>query len=76
MIQFAIRNIKVFFKDKMSVFFSLMSVFIVIGLYVLFLGDVMESNLASLGDHKRFLMDSWIMAGLLSVTSITTTMGA
>lgn len=76
MYQFTLRNIKVFFKDKASVFFSLISVFIIIGLYILFLGDVMEKGMANLGDHRRFLMDSWIMAGLLSVSSITTTMGA
>ncbi|GAH04668.1 unnamed protein product [marine sediment metagenome] len=29
-----------------------------------------------LGNNTRFAIDSWIMAGILSVTSITTTMGA
>ncbi|GEM_PF-3728171 len=27
-------------------------------------------------ENARFLMDSWIMAGLLGITSMTTTMGA
>lgn len=74
MINFAIRNIKVFFRDKASVFFSLLAVFIIIGLYALFLGDVWSS--AYKIDNIRFLMDSWIIAGLLAVTSLTTTMGA
>lgn len=30
-----------FFKDKTSVFFSFMAVFVVLGLYVCFLGDMM-----------------------------------
>lgn len=75
MISFGIRNLKVFFKDKSSVFFSLLAVFIIIGLYALFLGDVWTSSMSEL-PGVRFLMDSWIMAGLLAVTSFTTTMGA
>lgn len=72
---FAIRNLKLFFRDKSAVFFSLLSVFIIIGLYVLFLGDMMVNNMTEIKD-ARFLMDSWIMAGLLGITSMTTTMGA
>jgi multidrug/hemolysin transport system permease protein len=71
------RNLKMFFRDKTSVFFSLLSVFIIIGLYILFLGNLVSAGLKDLlGDSARFTTDSWIMAGLLSVTSITTTMGA
>ncbi len=75
MIGFAKRNLLIFFRDKTSVFFSLLAVFIIIGLYALFLGDVWVN---SFGDMigVRYLMDSWIMAGLLAVTSVTTTMGA
>jgi len=74
-VRFAMRNLKVFFRDRASVFFSLLSAFIIIGLYVLFLGDMLTGNMKEISG-ARFLMDSWIMAGLLSVTSITTTMGA
>lgn len=70
------RNLKLFFRDKSSVFFSLLAVFIIIGLYVLFLGNILTSGADELGENARFVMDSWIMAGLLSVTSLTTTMGA
>lgn len=69
------RNLKLFFRDKASVFFSLLAVFIIIGLYVLFLGDTITSGMKEL-PGARYLMDSWIMAGLLGVVSITTTMGA
>ncbi len=75
MIAFAKRNLKLYFRDKTSVFFSLMAVFIIIGLYVLFLGDVWSSSMGNL-TGVRYLMDSWIMSGLLAVTSMTTTMGA
>ena len=36
---FAWRNIRLFFRDKTSVFFSFLSVLIIVGLYALFLGD-------------------------------------
>jgi multidrug/hemolysin transport system permease protein len=75
MIAFAKRNILLFFRDKSAVFFSLLAVFIIIGLYALFLGEVWTSSLTEI-ENPRFLMDSWIMAGLIAVTSITTTMGA
>lgn len=75
MIYFGIRNLKVYFKDKASVFFSLLAVFIIIGLYVLFLGDVMVASLPDISG-ARFLMDSWIMAGMLAAATVTTTMGA
>ncbi len=75
MINFTKRNLLVFFKDKASVFFSLLSVFIIIGMYALFLGDVWTSGMENI-PGARYLMDSWIVAGLVAVTSVTTTMGA
>jgi multidrug/hemolysin transport system permease protein len=77
MINLIKRNLKLFFRDRTSVFFSVLAVFLIIGLYVLFLGNMMVNNLKSLlAENARFTIDSWVMAGLLSVTSITTTMGA
>ncbi|NLF27276.1 MAG: ABC transporter permease [Clostridiales bacterium] len=70
-----LRNLKVFFRDRASVFFSLLSVLIILALYVLFLGDVWTSNLPKVIGAKA-LTDSWIMAGLLAVMSVTTVMGA
>lgn len=75
MINFTKRTLMVFFKDKTAVFFSLLAVFIIIGLYALFLGDVWVSSFGGM-NGVRYLMDSWIIAGLLAVTSVTTTMGA
>lgn len=75
MTAFALRNLRLFFRDKTAVFFSLMAVGIVLLLYVLFLGDVWADSMSGVRDIKK-LMNSWIMAGLLGVTSVTTTMGA
>lgn len=79
------RNLRIYFRDKASVFFSLLGVFIMIGLYALFLGDMWvqgyEQALEAMGlgqftDGIRFLVDSWIIAGVVAAASITTTMGA
>lgn len=75
MIALTRRNLLVFFRDKSSVFFSFLAVIIIIGLYALFLGDVWTESLTDI-KSARYLMDSWIMAGILAVTSITSTMGA
>ncbi|NLA77907.1 MAG: ABC transporter permease [Clostridiales bacterium] len=75
MIALTKRNLLVFFRDKSAVFFSFLAVFIIIGLYALFLGDVWVESFTEL-EGVRYLMDSWIMAGVLAVTSLTTTMGA
>ena len=75
MIAFAVRNLRIFFRDRAAVFFSLLAVFIISGLYALFLSDVWTAELEGF-TGVRYMMDSWIMAGLLAVTSVTTTMGA
>lgn len=75
MIAFTKRNLKVFFRDRSAVFFSLLASFIIIGLYVLFLGDIYTSDYEEF-KNARQMMDHWVMAGLLATTSVTTTMGA
>ncbi|ROR31839.1 multidrug/hemolysin transport system permease protein [Mobilisporobacter senegalensis] len=69
------RNLLIFFRDKAAVFFSLLGVFVIIGLYVLFLGDMLVKGMNDT-PGARFLMDSWIMSGLLAVTPITTVLGS
>lgn len=71
------RNLCLFFKDKSAVFFSLMAVFVVLGLYICFLGDLMITPLEdSLGKGARELSDNWIMAGTLGTVALTTTMSS
>lgn len=74
MIMFLKRNLLLYYKDKTSVFFSLLSVFIVIGVYILFLNDQMVANLETL-PYAKEITASWLVAGLLAITSLTTTMG-
>ncbi|NCA66863.1 MAG: ABC transporter permease [Clostridia bacterium] len=75
MVNLAIRNFKMFFRNKSSVFFSLLGAIIIILLYVLFLGDMVSGEVGGV-QLDRSILDSWIMAGLMAVSSITTTMGA
>jgi multidrug/hemolysin transport system permease protein len=73
------RNLWVFFRDRSAVFFSFLSVIIIIALYALFLADTQVQSLKSMvGDAKdiRFLVDSWIMGGLLAVNTVTVSLGA
>ncbi len=69
------RHTKLFFKDKLSVFFSLMSVFIIILLYVLFLSENITSNLPAFKDKEVFVF-LWMFAGIIAVTTATATLGA
>ena len=43
-----IRSLRLYFRDKGAVFFSLLAVLIVFGLYALFLGDVYTDSLSDL----------------------------
>jgi multidrug/hemolysin transport system permease protein len=73
------RNLWVFFRDRSAVFFSFLSVIIIIALYALFLADTQVKSLVSMVgdvDGIRFLVDSWIMGGLLAVNTVTVSLGA
>ncbi|MFA5421982.1 MAG: ABC transporter permease [Bacilli bacterium] len=76
MIIFAIRNFKVFIRDRLAIFFSLLSVLIIFALYTLFLNNAWSSALPEGVEGGQALMDGWLMAGILAVVSFTTTLGA
>lgn len=69
------RNLLLFFRNKRGVVSSLTSALIVILLYVCFLGDSLRSSLQVLGDVD-LLISTWILAGFLSVVSMTSAIGA
>lgn len=74
MINLMMRNCKIYFRQKSTVFFSLLGVLIIIILYAVFLGDQFKSGFDVA--EVDILMYSWVIAGIVAVTSITTTMGA
>ena len=72
--QLVLRNTKIFLRDKATVFFSFFSVIIIIVLYVLFLGRMHSDSLAEAYnniDGIDWLVSSWIMAGILTVSTVT-----
>lgn len=75
MIVLAKRNMMIFFRDKANVFFSMLVVFITLGLYIIFLGENLTSSITNVPNAGQ-LADTWIMAGILATTSLTTTLGA
>lgn len=75
---FAKRNLKLYFRDKSAVFFSLLAVIISIGLYVLFLGDVYTKEISGndgMTGYAREIMDNWVMAGTIAAAGITVSLG-
>ncbi len=81
------RNSRVFLRDKAAVFFSVLSMLVVLMLMVVFLGkmhgDDLVKVLAELGgerdaalDKKNadYLIQLWVLAGILAVNSVTVTL--
>lgn len=75
MLVFTKRNVLLYFRDKMSVFFSMLAVLILVGLYVFFLGDLTSKGLPEF-PSKKTLLNAWFLSGILAVASMTTTLGA
>lgn len=74
-----IRNLKLYLRDKASVFFSFLSVILILLLYILFLGQMQVDNLTrELGeiDGLAWLISAWIMAGILMVSTVTVPLAA
>lgn len=75
------RNLRLFFRDRLNVFFSLLGALIVFLLYALFLSNLQTSSIvnafpqADEGDVRGFV-DSWMFGGIVAMTSITTSLGA
>lgn len=75
MLSLAARNMKLYFRDRSAVFFSFLSVMIIIVLYALFLENSAVEDLKEIqGAH--LLIKDWMTAGILAVGSVTTPLGA
>lgn len=70
-----LRGLKIYFRDKGGVFFSLLGVLIIFCLFIFFIGDSIVEGLDWLSNSKN-IMNSWVVAGMLASASITTSMGA
>lgn len=75
------RNLRLFFRDRAGVFFSLLSALILIALYALFLGDLQVDNLTEAfpdadSDDIHAFVNAWVFAGITMITTLTTALGA
>jgi multidrug/hemolysin transport system permease protein len=74
---FVLRNWKLYFRDRLAVFFSLLSVLIIMVMYVLFLGNSIAGAARDLPPTlTRAFLDSWIIAGVLAAATLTTSLAA
>jgi len=73
--EFLKRNLLVFFKDRAAVFFSLLSTLMILGIYILFLGNILISEFHDMVPNAREIMTNWIMAGMIAASTATTTLG-
>ena len=81
------RNSLVFLRDRRAVFFSVLSMLIVLGLMVVFLGGVNSRDLVDIlkqyggsrnvsqdEENAKHLIQLWTLAGILVVNSVTVTL--
>ena len=85
---FTTRNLKLYLRDKGAVFFSLLSMIIIIGLMTFFLGDMSVNGITSVLQSfpdRDVTMDatnalltvlSWTSAGILSINAVTVTLAS
>lgn len=75
------RNLRLFFRDRLNVFFSLLSGLILFLLYTLFLGrlqvDGLSTMLPDASDSEiEAFIDSWMLSGIVLLTTVTSGIGA
>lgn len=74
-----LRNNKIFLRNKTNVFLSLLSVIIVISLYVIFLQKLQLDSIEAvvpLTPEIKAMVNEWMISGVISITAVTTTLGA
>ena len=65
----------IYFRDRQSVFFSLMGVLVVVMIYLLFLRDMLISSYPDMPGMGN-LVDAWVLSGILGIVPVTTCAGA
>ncbi|HHW69271.1 MAG TPA: ABC transporter permease [Tenericutes bacterium] len=71
------RNIKIYLRDPLAVFFSFLSTIILMMIYILFLGNIGGDELGALltNNEMRFLIYSQMMAGIIVLNTLTIPLG-
>ncbi|MDF1489893.1 ABC transporter permease [Tessaracoccus caeni] len=75
------RNLTLFFRDPLNVFFSLMGALIIFVLYALFLGNLQMLSISAAvpGASEQLVrgfVDSWMLAAVVALSAMTTPLGA
>ena len=72
------RHIKRFIRDKTAVFFSFLSVIILLALYLLFIGRQYKVDMGSLNDESlnNFLVMGVMMGGVLVINTMSLSLGS
>ncbi|WP_146360427.1 ABC transporter permease [Arthrobacter yangruifuii] len=75
------RNLRLYFRDRLNVFFSLLGALVLFLLYTLFLGNQQTESLAesfplASKEDIKGLVDAWMFAGIVGITAITTGLAA
>lgn len=75
------RNLRLFFRDRLNVFFSLLSGIVLFLLYTLFLSRLQTDGLGqtfpgATAQEVSGFVDSWMFSGIILLTTITTGLGA
>lgn len=80
------RNALIYLRDKAAVFFSMLSMLIVLGLMAIFLGKMNSDDLVEIlarfgerdtaadRENASYLIQLWTLAGILAVNSVTITL--
>lgn len=83
MIELIRRNLRIYFRDTASVFFSLLTVLITIGMYILFLAELQVNTIKDAlkgfpvtDANMDWIINTWIIAGLLSIIPVTSSLAS
>ncbi|MBO9577590.1 MAG: ABC transporter permease [Microbacteriaceae bacterium] len=75
------RNLRLYFRDPLNVFFSLLGALIVFLLYALFLGNIQVASIADSApgaDPAKAggFVDAWMFGGIVALSTMSTPLGA
>jgi len=72
------RHLKIYFRDKGTIISSLIAILVTIALYVLFLGNYLEStinNTIGVNTGNFLFVNTWVLSGIIIVSSVTVSLG-
>lgn len=69
------RNLKLYFRNRSGVVFSLLGAMISFVLYLVFLKQNMQTSWQAV-PHAKTLLDLWLIGGTLAITGMTTTLSS